>query len=74
MEIEEIIKKEIERLNSLNDKLEKSTGDEGEAFPNLGIYKQIQKNALAINEIAKANGLLTDKMFQQINKYLGEKY
>lgn len=74
MKIEEIVQKEIKRLNRLNDKLEESTGDEEGTSLNLGIYKQIQENALAINEIAKANGLLTDKMLQQINKYLGEKY
>lgn len=74
MKIEEIVQKEIKRLNRLNDKLEESTGDEEGTSLNLGIYKQIQENALAINEIAKANGLLTDKMLQQINKYLGGKY
>lgn len=70
MEIEEILKKEIMRLNRLNDNLESTLKDN----TNLVIYEQIQKNALAMNEIAKANGLLTEKMLQQINKYLGEKY
>ena len=72
--MEKIIQKEIERLSRLNDKLEKSVGDEESDFLKLGAYKQIQENVLAISEIVKANGLLTDKMLQQINKYLGERY
>lgn len=70
MEIEEILKKEIERLNKLNDNLENTLKDN----TNLAIYEQIKNNALAMNEIAKANGLLSEKMLQQINKYLGERY
>ena len=74
MKIEEIVQKEIKRLNRLNDKLEESTGDEEGTSLNLGIYKQIQENALAINEITKANNPLTEKILQQIDTYLGEKY
>ena len=74
MKIEEILQKEIERLNKLNDELEKNIDEKDKIFVDLGVYKQIKENALAINEIAKANGLLTEKMFQQINKCLGENY
>ena len=70
MGIEEILKKEIERLNRLNDNLENTLQDN----TNLAVYEQIKNNALAMNEIAKANGLLSEKMLQQINKYLGERY
>lgn len=70
METEEILKKEIERLNRLNDNLENILQDN----TNLAVYEQIKNNALAMNEIAKANGLLSEKMLQQINKYLGERY
>lgn len=70
MGIEEILKKEIERLNRLNDNLENILQDN----TNLAVYEQIKNNALAMNEIAKANGLLSEKMLQQINKYLGERY
>ncbi len=70
MGIEEILKKEIERLNKLNDNLENILQDN----TNLAVYEQIKNNALAMNEIAKANGLLSEKMLQQINKYLGERY
>ena len=70
MEIEILLEKEIKRLNRLNDNLENTL----QGNTNLAVYEQIKNNALAMNEIAKANGLLTDKMFQQINKYLGEKY
>ena len=70
MGIEQILKKEIERLNKLNDNLENILQDN----TNLAVYEQIKNNALAMNEIAKANGLLSEKMLQQINKYLGERY
>lgn len=70
METEKLLEKEIERLNRLNDNLENTLQDN----TNLAVYEQIKNNALAMNEIAKANGLLSEKMFQQINKYLGERY
>lgn len=67
--------KEIERLLRLNDKLEKIIEKEDETtLPSLGVYEQIRKNALAINEITKANNPLTEKILQQIDTYLGEKY
>lgn len=67
--------KEIERLIKLNDKLEKIIENEDEtSIPSLGVYEQIRKNALAINEITKANNPLTEKILQQIDTYLGEKY
>lgn len=67
--------KEIERLIKLNDKLEKIIENEDEtSIPSLGVYEQIRKNALAINEIAKVNNPLTQKILQQIDTYLGEKY
>ena len=67
--------KEIERLLRLNGKLEKIIEKEDETtLPSLGVYEQIRENALAINEITKANNPLTEKILQQIDTYLGEKY
>lgn len=73
MNIEEILEKEIKRLSDLNDKLEEYTNGKNEQLTK-DICNQIKENALAISEIAKANGFLTENMLKQINKYLGEKY
>lgn len=50
METEEILKKEIERLNRLNNNLENTLKDN----INFAVYEQIKNNALAMSEIAKA--------------------
>ena len=55
MEIKEILKREIERLNEVNNKLVDHMSN---TQINLCVCEQIQKNALAICEIAKANDLL----------------
>lgn len=72
MEIRDYLLDEIKRLNRRNDILEKQANKS--EFVNLGIEEAIQKNALAINEITKANNPLTEKILQQIDTYLGEKY
>lgn len=63
---------EIKRLNRLNDSLEKTVNKSNNC--NLAIYQEIQKNALAMCDIAKANELPTEKALQQIDSYLSEKY
>ena len=72
MEIEDYMLEEIKRLNRLNDNLEKAVNKSDNC--NLAIYQEIQKNALAMCEIAKANNPLSKKILQQINTYLGENY
>lgn len=52
MEIREYILDEMKRLNRRNDILEKQVNKS--EFVNLGIEEAIQKNALAMCEIAKA--------------------
>ncbi len=53
MDIKDYLKDEIKRLNRLNDSLEKTVNKSDNC--NLAIYQEIQKNALAMCEIAKAN-------------------
>lgn len=53
MDIKDYLKDEIKRLNRLNDSLEKTANKSDSC--NLAIYQEIQKNALAMCEIAKAN-------------------
>lgn len=53
MEIKDYLLDEIKRLNRRNDILEKRANKS--EFVNIGIEEAIQKNALAICEIAKAN-------------------
>lgn len=53
MEIRDYMLDEMKRLNRLNDKLEKIVNKSDNL--NLAIYQEIQKNALAMVEIAKAN-------------------
>ena len=72
MEIEDYMLDEIKRLNRLNENLEEKINKNDNC--NLAIYQEIQKNALAMCEIAKANNPLSKKMLQQINTYLGENY
>lgn len=72
MEIKDYLMDEIKRLNRLNDDLEKTVDNSDNC--NLAIYQEIQKNALAMCEIAKANNPLGEKALQQINTYLGKKY
>ena len=63
----------MERLSNLNDKLEEYVNNKNKQLAK-DICNQIKENALAINEIAKASGFLTENILKQINKYLGEKY
>lgn len=53
MEVEDYMLDEIKRLNRRNDILEKQANKS--EFVNLGLEETIQKNALAICEIAKAD-------------------
>ena len=53
MEIRDYMLDEMKRLNRLNDHLEKTINKSNNL--NLAIYQEIQKNALAMVEIAKAN-------------------
>lgn len=53
MEIRDYMLDEMKRLNRLNDYLEKTINKSN--ILNLAIYQEIQKNALAMVEIAKAN-------------------
>lgn len=53
MNIRDYMLDEMKRLNRLNDRLEE-TVDKSDNL-NLAIYQEIQKNALAMCEIAKAN-------------------
>lgn len=72
MNIRDYMLDEMKRLNRLNDSLEKTVNKNDNC--NLAIYQEIQKNALAMCEIAKANNPLSKKMLQQINTYLGKNY
>lgn len=53
MNIRDYMLDEMKRLNRLNDNLEKTINQSDNL--NLAIYQEIQKNALAMCEIAKAN-------------------
>lgn len=53
MKTEEYMLDEIKRLNKLNSDLEKYMNDKNNTTANLAIYEQIQKNTLAMCEIAK---------------------
>lgn len=53
MKTEEYMLDEIKRLNKLNSDLEKYMNDKNSTTANLAIYEQIQKNTLAMCEIAK---------------------
>lgn len=55
MKKEEIINEEIERLCRINDKLENYVNNKNNTAANLAIYEQIQKNTLAMCEIAKVH-------------------
>lgn len=71
MKIEEILKIEIERLKGRNDLLEQKAQG---APTNLVLEEQIQKNALAMCEIAKAGGFMTQNMLKQISEHLVKDY
>lgn len=53
MKAEDYMLDEIKRLNKLNSDLEKYVNDKNNTTANLAIYEQIQKNTLAMCEIAK---------------------
>ena len=53
MKIRDYMLDEMKRLNRLNDYLEKTINKSNNL--NLAIYQEIQKNAIAMVEIAKAN-------------------
>lgn len=53
MKVEDYMLDEIKRLNKLNSDLEKYVNYKNNTTANLAIYEQIQKNTLAMCEIAK---------------------